>query len=316
MDKLPRIFGHIACRLSTAIRNVCDLVQLRIAWIGEPDVRGTPDAAIAAWIESALGDWCGTLFVGPECRGVGLIVGEALALRHEGPVFDGMDRVVMAEGEVRVSGMRHEGRTRFIAKTSPRSSSTLIARAELATDGLPTPTGASYGGRLGGLPILGGGAMVEAIRAAQSELGTASLADAEFIIDVGYGVGSRDGLELVVEPIKAALERLGVKKVMVGASRKVTLDLGILPDELQIGQTGVSVDPRVILALGISGAPQHMNYIGERAVIFAFNRDPDAPIFAFNRSRAKPVVLPVPGDLFVEVPKFLRALEASLTVPV
>src|SRR5262249_20633645 len=61
---------------------------------------------------------------------------------------------------------------------------------------------------------------------------------------------------------------------------------------------------------GISGAPQHLNYIGDRGVIFAFNRDPEAPIVVLNRSKPKPRVFPVLGDLFVEVPRFVRALSA------
>jgi electron transfer flavoprotein alpha subunit len=70
----------------------------------------------------------------------------------------------------------------------------------------------------------------------------------------------------------------------------------------------VSVNPRVLLAVGISGAPQHLNYIGERGVIFAFNRDPEAPIMILNRTRPRPRVFPIVGDLFKKVPEFIRAL--------
>lgn len=282
----------------------------------EPASRGAPDYATSTWLEALLGGYGETLWFGPEWRGVGLLVGEAVALRHDGPTFDGMDRVTLEGAHLRLSGLRHDGRTQFSVSVSAAAACTIIARAELAVDAGRVSLAPAHAGYLRGLPAFPVDPMTDALRAAQSDLGVASLADADFIIDVGYGVGSRDGLELVVEPLKAGLERLGVKKVMVGASRKVTLDLGILPDELQIGQTGITVNPKVVLALGISGAPQHMNYIGERAVIFAFNRDPDAPIFAFNRSRPKPQVLPVPGDLFVEVPRFLRALEAAVAVPV
>jgi len=106
-----------------------------------------------------------------------------------------------------------------------------------------------------------------------------------------------------------------VRKVMIGASRKVTQDLALLPDSCQIGQTGVAVNPRVLLAIGISGAPQHLNYIGERTVIFAFNRDPEAPIMVLNRSKPRPRVFPVVGDLFVLVPKFVAALAKNLNAP-
>jgi electron transfer flavoprotein alpha subunit len=102
---------------------------------------------------------------------------------------------------------------------------------------------------------------------------------------------------------------------MIGASRKVTQDLALLPDSLQIGQTGASVSPRVLLAIGISGAPQHLNYIADRTVIFAFNRDPEAPIMTLNRSRPRPRVFPILGDLFIQVPKFIQAIGAQGVAP-
>src|SRR6202042_200415 len=113
--------------------------------------------------------------------------------------------------------------------------------------------------------------------------GLVRLADAEFIIDVGFGVGNRDGYEAVIDPLEKALGQLGVKALMIGGSRKVTEELHLLPADRQIGQSGVSVNPRVLLAIGISGAPQHLNYIGPRATIVAFNRDPESPLMTLNQ---------------------------------
>ncbi|MEK6683589.1 MAG: acyl-CoA dehydrogenase family protein, partial [Nitrospirota bacterium] len=95
------------------------------------------------------------------------------------------------------------------------------------------------------------------------------LTSSEVIVDIGYGVKNQEGFNLAVR-LKAALERLGLA-VHLGATRKVTQDLKLLSLDHQIGQTGVRVNPKLILALGVSGAPQHMDYIGDRAVIFAFN---------------------------------------------
>ena len=67
-----------------------------------------------------------------------------------------------------------------------------------------------------------------------------------------------------------------------------------------------------MLAIGVSGAPQHIDYVGERTVIFAFNKDPEAPLMLWNRSHPRPVVHPILGDLFKEVPRFLAALRESL----
>jgi len=135
------------------------------------------------------------------------------------------------------------------------------------------------------------------------------LKTAEVILDVGYGVKNQDGFILTVK-LKEVLERLGLT-VHLGATRKVTQDLKLLPLSQQIGQTGVRVNPKLILALGISGAPQHMNYIGDRAVIFAFNKDPQAPLMKFNETRPAPIVHPIVGDLFETIPKLIAMLSAG-----
>ena len=96
---------------------------------------------------------------------------------------------------------------------------------------------------------------------------------------------------------------------MVGGSRKVTEELHILPLDRQIGQSGVSVNPKVLLAIGVSGAPQHLSYIGPRATVVAFNRDPEAPIMTLNQRQSQPRVFPVVGDLFETVPAFVAALK-------
>jgi alkylation response protein AidB-like acyl-CoA dehydrogenase/flavin-dependent dehydrogenase/ferredoxin-like protein FixX len=138
--------------------------------------------------------------------------------------------------------------------------------------------------------------------------GLLRLSDAEFIIDVGFGVGNRDGFEAVIEPLERELRRLGVRGLTIGGSRKVTEELHLLPADRQIGQSGVSVNPRVLLAIGVSGAPQHLNYIGPRASILAFNLDPEAPLMTLNQRQAKPKVYPVVGDLFETVPALIACL--------
>jgi electron transfer flavoprotein alpha subunit len=142
----------------------------------------------------------------------------------------------------------------------------------------------------------------------QAETGIPRLADAEFIIDVGFGVGNRDRYEEVIEPLEEALHELGVRNLTIGGSRKVTEELHLLSPDRQIGQSGVSVAPRLLLAIGISGAPQHVNYIGAGTVILAFNRDPEAPLMTLNRRQPRPRVFPVIGDLMETVPSLIAAL--------
>jgi hypothetical protein len=149
------------------------------------------------------------------------------------------------------------------------------------------------------------------ISALKRETGLLRLADAEFIVDVGFGVGNRDGYESVVEPLVASLRTLGVPRLMVGGSRKVTEELHILPLDRQIGQSGTRVNPIILLAIGVSGAPQHLNYIGTRATIVSFNRDPEAPIMILNRQQPRPRVFGIVGDLLETVPAFTKALQAE-----
>jgi hypothetical protein len=251
-----------------------------------------------------------------ELREPALLAGEARVLEGRGALLlDGVDGVQVRGDRCVFTGRRFERKLLSSVENDVEGPVQVV----LTRDFQPS------GGELSGLQrdarigILDGvvfssepealGALLES---AERSLGV-SLADADFIIDVGYGVGSRDGIEQVIGPLQAALEGLGVRRVTIGATRKVTQDLGILPDACQIGQTGVTVNPAVMLCIGVSGAPQHLDYIGARAVVFAFNKDPDAPLMTLNRSRLKPVVHPVIGDLFREVPRFVRALVAHVT---
>ncbi|UCC72891.1 MAG: FAD-binding protein [Gemmatimonadota bacterium] len=152
-------------------------------------------------------------------------------------------------------------------------------------------------------------ALARALAEARKALGVVTLENAEFVIDVGAGLGSVDNLETVVEPLRQALLELGAPHVEIGATRKVTMDMSWLPDEHQIGQTGVRVNPRVMIALGVSGAPQHIDWVADRAVIFAFNLDPQAPLMTLNQRREQPKVVPVVGDLMKTVPLFIAALK-------
>jgi electron transfer flavoprotein alpha subunit len=152
--------------------------------------------------------------------------------------------------------------------------------------------------------------LARALRAATEDSGAKSIADAEFIIDVGYALRNRENFDLVILPLKKRLEEIGVKNVMLGGTRKVVEELKLLTSEQQIGQTGTAVNPKLIISIGVSGAPQHIDYIGERATIIAFNKDADAPLMTLNKRRARPKVVPIAGDLFETVPRFTAALKA------
>ncbi len=94
---------------------------------------------------------------------------------------------------------------------------------------------------------------------------------AEIIVSVGKGVGGEDG-------VKLAEKLASILGGVVAGSRKA-VDAGWIPPERQVGQTGKSVKPVLYIALGISGAAQHMLGVREAGRIVAINIDPEAPIF-------------------------------------
>jgi len=123
------------------------------------------------------------------------------------------------------------------------------------------------------------------------------LKDARIVVAGGMGVGGREHWHLVEETA-------AVLGGAVGATRAVT-DLGWVPSVHQVGLTGTSVAPDLYIAIGISGAVQHLAGITRAKTIVAINRDPEADIFrlaAFGAVGDAQAIVPA----FVERVKQLR----------
>ena len=112
----------------------------------------------------------------------------------------------------------------------------------------------------------------EVISVIKAEAEVKSISDAEIIVSAGRGIGSKKNLALVRELAELLGGEYGVTRPLV--------DLGWSEYMHQIGQTGVSVAPRLLIACGISGAIQHLSGMAGAETVVAINTDKDAPIFA------------------------------------
>ncbi len=131
----------------------------------------------------------------------------------------------------------------------------------------------------------------------QAEASGHDLSKAEIIVSGGRGLQKPENFDEVLKPF---VEALGAQ---MGASRPV-VDAGWLPHAYQVGSSGQIVQPKLYIAVGISGAIQHLVGMKSSNFIVAINKDPDAPIFEVAD-------VGIVGDLFEVIPALTKAVSAA-----
>ncbi len=105
----------------------------------------------------------------------------------------------------------------------------------------------------------------------EAAVGDVDITTAEFLLSIGRGIGEQDAIP--------QFERLADKLGAVLSVSRPLVDAGWMPNARQVGQSGKTVKPKVYLALGISGAVQHLAGMKTSGTIIAVNTDPEAAIF-------------------------------------
>ena len=152
-------------------------------------------------------------------------------------------------------------------------------------------------------PDLGADDLGVKVTPVESFVSKVSIRDAKIIVAGGHGIRSRVDFETYLAPLAENLERILGDEAKVAASRHAVED-GYTTHDYQVGQTGQTVAPKLYIAIGISGAVQHVSGMQMSDTVVAINKDPRARIFNYAD-------FGVIGDLETVVPQLTRAAQEA-----
>ena len=179
------------------------------------------------------------------------------------------------------------------------SSSPALFTVRANSFGVPESTGGSAAVEALGVAVDSGDALTKVVDTEAPSSAVADLSEADRIVSGGRSVKSKDGYDSLIRPLA------GVIGATPGASR-ACVDAGYAPHSHQVGQTGKTVNPSLYIAMGISGAIQHLAGMRTSKIIVAVNTDAEAPIFQH-------ATYGLVADMFEVGPLLKQELEAALS---
>lgn len=258
--------------------------------VAAPELAGFRAEPMTSAVHATAEELGATVVLAAATRS-GLSYTPRLALRLGAALLEDVTSVEAEGPALRATRFSYLARvTETVRSAAPRTVVTLKPNVLPAAE--PAPTAGTVTDEAAVLRPEDG--RVDIVERSAAQGGRVSLDEAAVVVAGGRGVGTADGFSELVEPLATDLG------AGIGATRAV-VDAGWRPYAEQVGQTGKTVAPDVYIALGISGAVQHLSGMNRSKVIVAINKDPDAPIF-------KVCDYGVVGDLKAVVPAFRAAL--------
>lgn len=238
----PGLHSHNQPRCATVLGECIHRYKPEILLFGATSFGRSLAPSVASMVQTGLTADCTVLAVD----------GETGLLHQTRPAFGGnlMATIVCPQRRPQMSTVRPG----VMVKLEPDTSRTgTVERVTVAEDTIPSP-----------LQIL------ETTLTQQAN----SITDAEKLVVVGRGIGGKKNMKLVHQFAQKFGAQVAVSRPLV--------DLGYAPYAQQVGQTGCTVAPKLLISIGVSGAIQHKAGISGAEQIIAINTDPDAPIFAIS----------------------------------